>query len=116
MAMFQLKLSFWPGRKSRDVFDVLKDLGDDLFKFSTDAIGQKAVIADDTKVGGQDVHNEFEDKLFSGKTTVRFRFSSRLVEEGHELTVVGSDSGLSEGRFFGITADILAGESHIQDV
>lgn len=31
------------------------------------------------------------------------------------MAVVDGDSGLSEGRLFGITADILAGESDIED-
>ena len=39
-----------------------------------------------------------------------------MVEEGDELTVVVSDSGLSQGRFFGITADVLAGEGEVEDV
>lgn len=81
-----------------------------------DTVSEEAVVTDDAKLRDEDVLNEFEDEIFSAKAAEGFGLTALLVEEGDELTVVVSDSGLSQGRFFGITADVLTGKGDVEDV
>lgn len=90
-----MELTFSPGGKEGNCFDIVEYFGDDVFKFLRDAIGEEAVIANETKVRGKDVLNEIEDEFFGTEMREGFGLAALLVEEGDELTVVGSDTGLS---------------------
>lgn len=96
--------------RTRIVFGLFKELIDDRKKFSANAIGQEAVIANVAKIAVRNMSDKTGEEITNGQRDGCGGVGVVVeIFESDELAVIGFNAGFTEGRAFEIFAEIFDG-------